>query len=330
MAVKIETRLQSDEFFNPSLEPSNEDLAALEEDLTFGPSLPVNSPEDDRIIYDTFSLYLHEVTAIPLLSREEELALARKAGAGDLEAREQLITANLRLVIHTAKKYVSYGNQKSHNLSLSDLAQEGSIGLIKAVEKFDPERGKLSTYATWWIRQTIFRAIANQGGTIRVPIHMWEQITHLTKKENELRLQFKREPTSEELAEELGITLERVRNIKKTRELEPFSLERPIGEDQETTLKDFLSDPDPSVEEQVEQKQLKENLSILLKSLTPREQKVIKDRFGLNGSGRPKTLEEMGQELGITREGVRQIEIKVLSKLKQNPQVQRLIQSYFS
>ncbi len=264
-------------------------------------------------IDDPVKVYLKEIGRVPLLSLEEEINLAEtiQAGgpAGD-RARQRLSEANLRLVVSIAKRYVGRGMQ------FLDLIQEGNLGLIKAVEKFDHTKGfKFSTYATWWIRQAITRAIADQARTIRIPVHMVETINKVKKVSSQLLHRNGHEPTADEIALELDMPVDRVREIMRVAQ-EPVSLETPIGEEEDSHLGDFIPDDDaPVPAEAASQTLLKEQLSEVLKSLTPREGKVLSLRFGLD-DGRPRTLEEVGKEFNVTRERIRQIEAKALRKLR--------------
>lgn len=259
---------------------------------------------------DPVRMYLKEIGRVPLLSAEEEVALAKRVEAGDEQARRELAEANLRLVVSIAKRYVGRG------MLFLDLIQEGNLGLLKAVEKFDHTKGfKFSTYATWWIRQAITRAIADQARTIRIPVHMVETINKLVRVSRQLLQELGREPTPAEIAERMDLTEERVREIMKIAQ-EPVSLETPIGEEEDSHLGDFIEDQDAQAPaEAAAYVMLKEQLEDVLDSLTPREQKVLRLRFGLD-DGRARTLEEVGQEFGVTRERIRQIEAKALRKLR--------------
>jgi RNA polymerase primary sigma factor len=255
-------------------------------------------------------MYLKEIGRVPLLTAEEEVELAKRIEAGDQEAVRQLAEANLRLVVSIAKRYVGRGMQ------LLDLIQEGNLGLIKAVEKFDYRKGfKFSTYATWWIRQAITRSIADQARTIRIPVHMVETINKLTRVSRQLLQELGRAPTPEEIAEEMDLPVERVREIMKIAQ-EPVSLETPIGEEEDSHLGDFIEDQEATAPaEAAAFTMLQEQLEEVLESLTPREQQVLRLRFGLE-DGRGRTLEEVGQVFGVTRERIRQIEAKALRKLR--------------
>ena len=255
-------------------------------------------------------LYLKEIGKVALLTADEEVELAKRMGHGDEEAKHKLTEANLRLVVSIAKRYVGRG------MLFLDLIQEGNLGLIKAVEKFDYTKGfKFSTYATWWIRQAITRAIADQARTIRIPVHMVETINKLMRVQRQLLQELGREPTEEEIAEEMGLSVERVREILKIAQ-EPVSLETPIGEEEDSHLGDFIQDENvPVPAEAAARMLLKEQLDEVLDTLTEREQKVLRLRFGMN-DGRARTLEEVGKEFDVTRERIRQIEAKALRKLR--------------
>jgi len=261
-------------------------------------------------IDDPVRMYLKEIGKVPLLTATEEIELAQAMEAGNEEARRKLCEANLRLVVSIAKRYVGRG------MLFLDLIQEGNLGLIKAVEKFDWRKGyKFSTYATWWIRQAITRAIADQARTIRIPVHMVETINKLSRVSRQLLQELGREPKPEEIAEEMDMPVEKVREILKIAQ-EPVSLETPIGEEEDSHLGDFIPDIDaPAPAEAAAFSMLKEQLIEVLDTLTPREQKVLKLRFGLE-DGRARTLEEVGKKFDVTRERIRQIEAKALRKLK--------------
>ncbi|SDZ79817.1 RNA polymerase sigma factor RpoD [Selenomonas ruminantium] len=261
-------------------------------------------------IDDPVRMYLKEIGRVPLLTADEEVALAKRMQAGDEIAQKRLAEANLRLVVSIAKRYVGRG------MLFLDLIQEGNLGLIKAVEKFDYTKGyKFSTYATWWIRQAITRAIADQARTIRIPVHMVETINKLIRVSRQLLQQLGREPSPEEIAKEMDISVERVREIMKIAQ-EPVSLETPIGEEEDSHLGDFIEDQDaPAPADAASFMLLKEQLEEVLDTLTPREEKVLRLRFGLD-DGRARTLEEVGQNFGVTRERIRQIEAKALRKLR--------------
>ena len=271
----------------------------------------INTMNFDGInIDDPVRMYLREIGKIPLLSFDEELELAKKVIDGDEEAKQKLAESNLRLVVSIAKKYVGRG------MLFLDLIQEGNMGLIKAVEKFDYTKGyKFSTYATWWIRQAITRAIADQARTIRIPVHMVETINKLIRTSRHLLQQLGREPTPDEIAQEMEIPVEKVMEIQKIAQ-DPVSLETPIGEEDDSHLGDFIQDEDsPAPQDSAAYTLLKEQLEEVMNTLTPREAKVLKLRFGLE-DGRARTLEEVGREFQVTRERIRQIEAKALRKLR--------------
>ncbi len=266
--------------------------------------------EQQMVIDDPVKVYLKEIGRVPLLTPEEETALAMRIISGDSQAKKRLSEANLRLVVSIAKRYVGRGMQ------FLDLIQEGNLGLIKAVEKFDYTKGfKFSTYATWWIRQAITRAIADQARTIRIPVHMVETINKVKKVSSQLLHKNGHEPTAEEIAEELALPVDKVREIMRVAQ-EPVSLETPIGEEEDSHLGDFIPDDDaPAPADAASHTLLKEQLEEVLMSLTDREAKVLRLRFGLE-DGRPRTLEEVGKEFDVTRERIRQIEAKALRKLR--------------
>jgi len=272
-------------------------------------------------IDDPVRMYLKEIGRVPLLTANEEIQLAKRMEEGDEEAKRQLAEANLRLVVSIAKRYVGRG------MLFLDLIQEGNLGLIKAVEKFDYSKGfKFSTYATWWIRQAITRAIADQARTIRIPVHMVETINKLVRVSRQLLQELGRDPSPEEIAVEMDLTVERVREILKIAQ-EPVSLETPIGEEEDSHLGDFIEDEDaPAPAEVASFILLKEQLEEVLETLTPREEKVLRLRFGLD-DGRTRTLEEVGQQFGVTRERIRQIEAKALRKLR-HPSRSRKLKDY--
>ncbi len=259
---------------------------------------------------DPVKMYLKDIGRIPLLSADEEVDFAQRMQTGDPAAKKRLSEANLRLVVSIAKRYVGRG------MLFLDLIQEGNLGLMKAVEKFDYQKGfKFSTYATWWIRQSITRAIADQARTIRIPVHMVETINRLTRVQRVLLQELGREPTPEEIAEKMGVSEERVREIQKISQ-DPVSLETPIGEEEDSHLGDFIEDEKTMTpSESVAFTMLKEQLLGVLDTLTPREEKVLRLRYGID-DGKPRTLEEVGREFNVTRERIRQIEAKALRKLR--------------
>ena len=279
------------------------------------------SVPDGVSIEDPVRMYLKEIGKVPLLSAEEEIELAKRMELGDQEAKKRLAEANLRLVVSIAKRYVGRG------MLFLDLIQEGNLGLIKAVEKFDYRKGyKFSTYATWWIRQAITRAIADQARTIRIPVHMVETINKLIRVSRQLLQELGREPTPEEIAAEMNMPVERVREILKISQ-EPVSLETPIGEEEDSHLGDFIQDDNvPVPADAAAFTLLKEQLEEVLGTLTEREQKVLTLRFGLE-DGRARTLEEVGREFNVTRERIRQIEAKALRKLR-HPSRSRKLKDY--
>ena len=272
---------------------------------------------------DPVRMYLREIGKIPLLSYDKELELAKRILEGDEEAKQELAEANLRLVVSIAKKYVGRG------MLFLDLIQEGNMGLIKAVEKFDYTKGfKFSTYATWWIRQAITRAIADQARTIRIPVHMVETINRLIRTSRHLLQQLGREPTPEEIAKEMDMSVEKVMEIQKI-SLEPVSLETPIGEEDDSHLGDFIQDEDsPAPQDAASYTLLREQLEEVMKTLTPREAKVLRLRFGLD-DGKARTLEEVGKEFDVTRERIRQIEAKALRKLR-HPSRSKKLRDYMN
>jgi len=293
------------------------DDADVKEDTENVEDVDLSVP-DGVSVNDPVRMYLKEIGKIPLLTPEEEIELALRMEQGDEDAKRALAEANLRLVVSIAKKYVGRG------MLFLDLIQEGNLGLIKAVEKFDYRKGfKFSTYATWWIRQAITRAIADQARTIRIPVHMVETINKLIRVSRQLVQELGREPTPEEIAEVMNISEEKVREILKIAQ-EPVSLETPIGEEDDSHLGDFIEDQDVQAPaEAAAFELLKEQLDDVLETLTPREKKVLKLRFGLD-DGRSRTLEEVGQVFGVTRERIRQIEAKALRKLRHPMRSKRL------
>lgn len=287
-------------------------------DLGKATDLDVALAAEGISIDDPVKVYLKEIGRVPLLTADEEINLAVRMAQGDIRARKRLSEANLRLVVSIAKRYVGRGMQ------FLDLIQEGNLGLIKAVEKFDHTKGfKFSTYATWWIRQAITRAIADQARTIRIPVHMVETINKVKKVSSQLLHKNGHEPTAEEIAEELDMPSDKVREIMRVAQ-EPVSLETPIGEEEDSHLGDFIPDDDaPAPADAASHILLKEQLSEVLQTLTPREEKVLRLRFGLE-DGRSRTLEEVGKEFNVTRERIRQIEAKALRKLRHPSRSKRL------
>lgn len=310
VAMVPESDTEDDIILDVEDEPTEEELENIEMAVPDGVS-----------IEDPVRMYLKEIGKVPLLTAEEEKELAMKMEAGDMEAKKRLAEANLRLVVSIAKRYVGRG------MLFLDLIQEGNLGLIKAVEKFDYRKGyKFSTYATWWIRQAITRAIADQARTIRIPVHMVETINKLIRVQRQLLQELGREPYPEEIAEKMGLPVERVREIQKISQ-EPVSLETPIGEEEDSHLGDFIQDDNvPVPAEAAAFTLLKEQLVEVLGTLTEREQKVLCLRFGLE-DGRARTLEEVGKEFDVTRERIRQIEAKALRKLR-HPSRGRKLKDY--
>ncbi len=298
----------------------DEEIILTEEDEVDVEDIDLTVP-DGISIEDPVRMYLKEIGKVPLLSAEEEIELAKKMEMGDQEAKQRLAEANLRLVVSIAKRYVGRG------MLFLDLIQEGNLGLIKAVEKFDYRKGyKFSTYATWWIRQAITRAIADQARTIRIPVHMVETINKLIRVSRQLLQELGREPTPEEIAAQMNMPVERVREILKISQ-EPVSLETPIGEEEDSHLGDFIQDDNvPVPADAAAFTLLKEQLVEVLGTLTEREQKVLRLRFGLD-DGRARTLEEVGKEFNVTRERIRQIEAKALRKLR-HPSRSRKLKDY--
>ena len=308
--IEIVSETEPDDFdeimLREEAEADDEDLIVDEAgEIDLESTIPKSIAVDDRV-----RMYLKEIGKVPLLTADEEIELAKRMEHGDEEAKKRLCEANLRLVVSIAKRYVGRG------MLFLDLIQEGNLGLIKAVDKFDYTKGyKFSTYATWWIRQAITRSIADQARTIRIPVHMVETINKLIRVSRQLLQTYGREPTPEEIGVEMGISVEKVREIQKIAQ-EPVSLETPIGEEEDSHLGDFIPDEDvPAPAEAAAFSMLKEQLVEVLDTLTDREQKVLKLRFGLE-DGRARTLEEVGKEFDVTRERIRQIEAKALRKLR--------------
>ncbi len=299
-------------------EPTEDDFKSVEEEEEIELDLFI---PDDVGIDDPVRMYLKEIGRVPLLKADEEVELAKRMQEGDEEAKNQLAEANLRLVVSIAKRYVGRG------MLFLDLIQEGNLGLLKAVEKFDYKKGfKFSTYATWWIRQAITRAIADQARTIRIPVHMVETINKLVRVSRQLLQELGTDPTPEQIGAVMDLAPDRVREIQKVAQ-EPVSLETPIGEEEDSHLGDFIEDEDaPAPDEAASYILLKEQLEEVLETLTPREAKVLRLRFGLD-DGRSRTLEEVGQEFGVTRERIRQIEAKALRKLR-HPSRSRKLKDY--
>jgi RNA polymerase primary sigma factor len=296
-------------------------LEDLEEEVDSDEDLLSQEQYFDDASDDSVRLYLREIGKIPLLSAEEELALAQKVVAGDKKAKDKMAEANMRLVVSIAKRYSGRG------LDFLDLIQEGNTGLLRAVEKFDPDKGfKFSTYATWWIRQAITRAIADQARTIRIPVHMVETINKLLRTQRRMTQELNREPTIEELAKELEMEPEKVEYVMKIKQ-DITSLDAGVGrdgDDEDSVLRDFIEDEDSATpEESAASQLLKEQVQAILSTLSDREQKIIKMRFGLE-NGKSHTLEEVGQEFAVTRERIRQIEAKALAKLRKHKDSKKL------
>ena len=300
---------EEDILFSHEEESSEDESELLDDDLSVPPGVKINDP---------VRMYLKEIGRVPLLSAEEEVELAKRIEQGDEEAKRRLAEANLRLVVSIAKRYVGRG------MLFLDLIQEGNMGLIKAVEKFDYRKGyKFSTYATWWIRQAITRAIADQARTIRIPVHMVETINKLIRVSRQLLQELGREPTPEEIAKEMNLSPEKVREIMKIAQ-EPVSLETPIGEEDDSHLGDFIPDDDiQAPADAAAYELLKDQLKEVLDTLSDREENVLRLRFGLD-DGRTRTLEEVGKVFGVTRERIRQIEAKALRKLRHPSRSKRL------
>ncbi len=330
LEYKKKGNISTDELFErlTKLEPTASELDIIYQYVESCGIQVINEMDREKELYeqlynevsvdDTVKMYLKDIGRIPLLSAEEELELAKKMSEGDEYAKRKLSEANLRLVVSIAKKYMGRG------MLFLDLIQEGNLGLMKAVEKFDYNKGfKFSTYATWWIRQAITRAIADQARTIRIPVHMVETINKEVRVARRLLQELGREPTPEEIAKEMGIDEEKVREILKIAQ-DPVSLETPIGEEDDSHLSDFIEDDQgKSPSDTVDSLALKNQLGELLNSLTPREEKVLRLRYGLD-DGRPRTLEEVGKEFNVTRERIRQIEAKALRKLRHPQRTKKL------
>jgi len=300
------------------LEPEDDIKSDIKEELTLEGKIRILKSIQTNISTDAIRSYLYEIGRIPLLTGEEEVILAKRIEKGDEEASQLLITANLRLVVSIAKKY------SKSNLELLDLIQEGNIGLMRAVEKFDYKKGfKFSTYATWWIRQAITRAIADQARTIRVPVHMIETINKFNKVSNTLATKLGRPATDQEIAKEMDVEIEKIAEIRKIKQ-NPTSLATPIGEEKDSKLQDIIPDDwSQSPEDYATGEYLKNQLHEILDSLQDRERRVLSLRFGLD-DGVSRTLEEVGKEFGVTRERIRQIEAKALKKLKEKSAQQKL------
>ena len=305
-----------------AIDPQEPEMGELddEEELS-DEELEITVDNVDSFADDSVRLYLREIGKIPLLEPEEEQELAQKAAKGDKKAKDKMVEANMRLVVSIAKRYSGRG------LDFLDLIQEGNTGLLRAVEKFDPDKGfKFSTYATWWIRQAITRAIADQARTIRIPVHMVETINKVLRTTRKLTQELNREPTTEEIAKEMGMDVEKVEYVMRIKQ-DIASLDASVGrdgEDEDSVLGDFVEDeervgPEDSTATQI----LKEQLAEILTTLSEREQKIIKLRFGVGG-GRPHTLEEVGAEFSVTRERIRQIEAKALSKMRKHKDTKKL------
>ena len=304
-------------------DPLEPDLTAVHDDEEIEDLEALNAGQYlDDISDDSVRLYLREIGKIPLLSSDEEMELARRIVEGDKKAKDKMAEANMRLVVSIAKRYSGRG------LDFLDLIQEGNTGLLRAVEKFDPDKGfKFSTYATWWIRQAITRAIADQARTIRIPVHMIETINKLVRTQRRLTQELNREPTMEELSKEMDMEPEKIEYINKIRQ-ETSSLDAGIGregDEEDSVLGDFIEDEDTiSPEESATNQLLKEKVAEVLSSLSDREQKIVRMRFGLDNGGKSHTLEEVGQQFAVTRERIRQIEAKALAKLRKHKDAKKL------
>ena len=313
---------KNDEDILNSLEPQEPGLSDLtaEEELS-DEDLEITADNVDQFADDSVKMYLREIGKIPLLTVEEEQELAQKAAKGNKKAKDKMVESNMRLVVSIAKRYSGRG------LDFLDLIQEGNTGLLRAVEKFDPEKGfKFSTYATWWIRQAITRAIADQARTIRIPVHMVETINKVLRASRKLTSELNREPTIEEIAKEMDMDVEKVDYVMRIKQ-DIASLDASVGkdgDDEDSVLGDFVEDEDRiSPEDSAANQMLKEQLAEIISTLSDREQKIIKLRFGIGG-GKPHTLEEVGAEFSVTRERIRQIEAKALSKLRKNKDTKKL------
>lgn len=300
-------------------EPGADDLAS--EDELSDEELAITADNVDAFADDSVRMYLREIGKIPLLTQEEELELANRAMEGDKKAKDKLAEANMRLVVSIAKRYGGRG------LDFLDLIQEGNTGLLRAVEKFDPNKGfKFSTYATWWIRQAITRAIADQARTIRIPVHMVETINKVLRTTRRLTQELNREPTNQEIADAMGMEVDKIEYVMRIKQ-DIASLDASVGrdgDDEESVLGDFVEDSErDSPEDATANQILKEQIAEILTTLSEREQKIIRLRFGIGG-GRPHTLEEVGNEFSVTRERIRQIEAKALSKLRKHKQTKKL------
>ncbi len=316
--------MNNDQQYTPtSDDPLEPDLTAVHDDEEMEDLEALSTGQYlDDISDDSVRLYLREIGKIPLLSSDEEMELARRIVEGDKKAKDKMAEANMRLVVSIAKRYSGRG------LDFLDLIQEGNTGLLRAVEKFDPDKGfKFSTYATWWIRQAITRAIADQARTIRIPVHMIETINKLVRTQRRLTQELNREPTMEELSKEMDMEPEKIEYINKIRQ-ETSSLDAGIGRDgdeEDSVLGDFIEDEDTiSPEESATNQLLKEKVAEVLSSLSDREQKIVRMRFGLDNGGKSHTLEEVGQQFAVTRERIRQIEAKALAKLRKHKDAKKL------
>ena len=311
-----------DDILNAGMVGDEPELSELsEEEELSDEELEITVDNVDAFADDSVRLYLREIGKIPLLSQEEELELAKKAAKGNKKAKDKMVEANMRLVVSIAKRYSGRG------LDFLDLIQEGNTGLLRAVEKFDPDKGfKFSTYATWWIRQAITRAIADQARTIRIPVHMVETINKVLRASRKLTQELNREPTTEEIAKEMDMDPEKVEYVMKIKQ-DIASLDQSVGrdgDDEDSVLGDFVEDEERvSPEDSAANQILKEQLATIISTLSEREQKIIKLRFGIGG-GRPHTLEEVGAEFSVTRERIRQIEAKALSKLRKHKDTKKL------